>query len=60
VDGLRKNIDEVKGQVIVVEEHYPEGGVHDAVCGVVATSLRRIEHLCVREVPGSAKPEEQL
>jgi len=50
----------VGGNVLVVEDHYPEGGVYDAVCGAVPTSIKRIEHLCVRRVPGSAKPEEQL
>ena len=28
--------------------------------GAVPTSLKKVEHLCVREVPGSAKPEEQV
>jgi hypothetical protein len=43
--------------VIIAEEHYPEGGIYDAVCGAVPTSIKRIAHLCVRKVPGSAKPE---
>lgn len=60
VEGLKKNIEEAHGLVIVVEEHYPEGGVHDAVCGAVAASIKRVEHLCVRTIPGSAKPEQQL
>lgn len=60
VEGLRKNIEAVNGNVIVVEEHYPEGGIYDAVCGAVTTSIKRIAHLCVHRVPGSAKPEEQL
>jgi len=46
----------VGGNVLVVEEHYPEGGVYDAVCGAVPTSIKRIEHLSVHEVPSSAKP----
>jgi transketolase len=56
-EGLKKNIDEVGGKVIVVEEHYPEGGIYDAVCGTVPTSITKISHLCVRRVPGSAKPQ---
>lgn len=59
-EGIRQNIEEVGGSVLFVEEHYPEGGIRDAVCGAVAGSIKRIEHLCVRQVPGSAKPEEQL
>ena len=57
VEGLKKNIQAVGGKVLVVEEHYPEGGVYDAVCGTVPTSIKHIEHLCVHRVPGSAKPE---
>jgi transketolase len=59
-EGIRQNIEEVGGSVLFVEEHYPEGGIRDAVCGAVPGSIKRIEHLCVRQVPGSAKPEEQL
>ena len=59
-EGLKTNIEAVGGNVLVVEEHYPEGGVKDAVCGAVAGSIKRVEHLCVREVPGSAKPDEQM
>ena len=54
------NIEAVGGNVLVVEEHYPEGGVKDAVCGTVPGSIKRVEHLCVREVPGSATPDEQV
>lgn len=60
VEGLKTNIEAVGGNVLVVEEHYPEGGVKDAVCGAVPGSIKRVEHLCVREVPGSAKPDEQI
>ena len=60
VEGLKKNIQAVGGKVLVVEEHYPEGGVYDAVCGAAPSYIKRIEHLCVQRVPGSAKPEEQF
>lgn len=59
-EGLRAHITNTGGKVIVAEEHYPEGGVYDAVCGAVPTCIKKIIHLCVRRVPGSAKPEEQL
>ena len=59
-EGLKTNIEAVGGNVLVVEEHYPEGGVRDAVCGAVPGSIKRVEHLCVRDVPGSATPDEQL
>lgn len=59
-EGLKKNIEECGGNVLFVEEHYPEGGIRDAVCGVVPGSIKRIEHLCVRKVPGSATPDQQI
>ena len=59
-EGLRTNIEAVGGNVIFVEEHYPEGGIRDAICGAIPSSIKKYEHLCVREIPGSAKPEEQL
>ena len=59
-EGLKKNIEEVGGRVIVMEEHYPEGGIRDAVCGTLYASIKQLAHLCCRQVPGSAKPVEQL
>ena len=44
----------------MVEEHYPEGGIRDAVCGALYNSIKQLAHLCVKKVPGSAKPQEQL
>ena len=60
MEGLRKNIAEVNGRVIVVEEHYPEGGICEAVCSAAPSLIKQLGHLCVRKVPGSAKPQEQL
>lgn len=51
------NIDETGGKVLVAEEHYPEGGLYEAVCGAVVTHIKKIKHLCVHRVPGSAKPQ---
>jgi len=59
-EGLEKNLEKCNGNVLVVEEHYPEGGAGDAVCGALAGSIKKFNHLCVRKVPGSAKPTEQL
>ena len=57
---MKTHIEAVGGNVLVVEEHYPEGGARDAVCSAVPGSIKRVEHLCVREVPGSATPDEQV
>jgi transketolase len=50
------------GAIITVEDHYPEGGLGDAVLDALAeagidTPVRK---LAVRIMPGSAKPAEQL
>jgi len=60
VEGLIANIDATHGKVVVAEEHYPEGGLYEAVCGAALTHIKAIKHLCVHRVPGSAKPQEQL
>jgi transketolase len=59
-DGLRTHIEECGGIVVVVEDHYEAGGAYEAICGAMPTSIKRIKHLCVMKVPGSAKPSEQL
>ncbi len=57
---LNKNISECSGQAIIVEDHYPEGGIYEAVLGVAHESIKRVKHLAVRSIPGSAKPDEQM
>lgn len=57
VEGLIANIDDCHGNVVVAEEHYPEGGLYEAVCGAALTHIKAIKHLCVHRVPGSAKPQ---
>jgi transketolase len=47
------------GRVIVAEDHFPAGGLGEAVAGALAGSARLI-HLCVRELPRSGKPDELL
>jgi transketolase len=47
------------GKIITVEDHYPEGGLGDAVAGELATETGIVIHkLAVRELPRSGKPEE--
>jgi transketolase len=50
------------GRFVTVEDHFPEGGLGDAVLEVFADSDERprIVKLAVRELPGSATPEQQL
>jgi transketolase len=48
--------------LIVVEDHWPEGGLGEAVAGALAGGVDqpRITSLAVRIMPGSATPEQEL
>jgi transketolase len=50
------------GAIVTVEDHWPEGGLGDAVLAVFANDATRprVIKLAVRDMPGSAKPDEQL
>jgi transketolase len=47
------------GNVVVVEDHYEEGGLGDAVLGAVGNQAKVIK-LAVREIPRSGPPEALL
>ena len=49
--------------VVVVEDHYPYGGLGEAVSSLIAKYQLRItnfSHLCVKKLPRSGKPQELL
>jgi transketolase len=50
------------GNFVTVEDHWPEGGLGDAVLAAFANGHQapRITKLAVHAMPGSATPEEQL
>jgi len=53
------------GRLVVAEDHWPEGGIGDAVLAALALSgksgeLARFVHLAPRQMPGSGKPAELL
>jgi transketolase len=48
------------GRLITVEDHYPSGGVGDAVAEAVAGAGFTVHRLAVREIPRSGKPDELL
>jgi transketolase len=50
------------GRLVTVEDHWPEGGLGDAVLDVFADVAERprIRKLAVRAMPGSATPAQQL
>jgi len=46
--------------VVTVEDHYPEGGLGDAVLGALAQTEAKVTKLAVNELPRSGEPEELL
>ena len=51
-----------RGRLVIVEDHYPEGGLGAAVMEALASDMDppRIVHLAVRGLPGSGKPAELM
>ena len=49
-----------KQPVVVVEDHYPEGGIAEAVRSALGNTGVQITSLAVRKMPMSGKPEELL
>jgi transketolase len=49
------------GAIVTVEDHWPEGGLGDAVLEALAeVESPRVHKLAVREMPGSGSPDELL
>jgi len=48
------------GRIITVEDHYPQGGLGDAVAEAVAPAGFTVHRLAVQEVPRSGQPEELM
>ena len=59
-DTLRYAIEATGHRVVVAEDHWPEGGLGETVLAALAGEELAFEHLAVREMPGSGKPDELL
>ncbi len=59
-DTLIRSGQETNGIILTVEDHYPEGGIGEAVASAVQGTGVRVHRLAVPEVPRSGKPEELL
>jgi len=57
--GIAREVAETGGRAVVVEDHYPAGGLGEAVAAALAGKAV-LKHLCIRELPRSGKPEELL
>jgi transketolase len=57
-DVIRAAAQKTNNQVLTVEDHYPEGGLGDAVAGELSSAGIKVHKLAVFELPRSGKPEE--
>jgi transketolase len=61
VKTLREAARVTKGRFVIVEDHYPEGGLGAAVMEAMAAEAPpQVAHLAVSGLPGSGKPEELM
>jgi transketolase len=49
-----------RGRVITVEDHYPAGGIGDAVAGAIASAGFSVRRLAVSEIPRSGTPDQLI
>ena len=65
IDGrtLASAVSATQGRLVVAEDHWPEGGVGEAVIAALTAAgarATRLKHLAPRDMPGSGKPAELL
>src|SRR5581483_3182642 len=61
VKTLREAARITKGRFVIVEDHYPEGGLAAAVLeAFAADDGLKVAHLAVKSLPGSGKPDELM
>ncbi len=59
-DGLRAQAVAAGGNVVTVEDHYPEGGIGEAVATVLVSTGTKLTRLAVEGLPRSGKSDELL
>jgi transketolase len=57
-DIIREAAAKTNNTVITVEDHYPEGGLGDAVAGELSVFGVKVHKMAVTELPRSGKPDE--
>jgi transketolase len=60
VASIVSNALECGGRVVTVEDHYPEGGLGEAVLTALADQAAKVKVLAVREVPRSGPPTDLI
>jgi len=60
--GLSSAVHATGRRLVVAEDHYPEGGLGEAVLAALSPLYEplRFEHLAVRDLPGSGTPKELM
>ena len=56
-EAILRNAKDVQMRIVVVEDHYPEGGIGEAVLSALSGTSSKFIHLAVREVPRSGPPD---
>jgi transketolase len=59
-DVIRAAAQKTNNLVLTVEDHYPEGGLGDAVAGSLSKDGIKVHKLAIFELPRSGKPEELM
>lgn len=59
-EGIIANAKMCGNKIVVVEDHYPEGGIGDAVCSAVSMEPIRVKKLAVTDLPRSGPSAELL
>ncbi len=57
---LVRSASETNHTIITVEDHYPEGGIGDAVASAVSKEGIKVYKLAVNDIPRSGKPDELM
>ena len=50
---IREQAASCNNKIVVVEDHYAQGGIGGAIAEALMEDQIRIKHLCVREIPRS-------
>ncbi len=58
-EGITKEAGKARNKVVVVEDHFPNGGLGDAVA-MALNGKAEIVHLAVKDLPRSGEPDELL
>lgn len=59
-EALVKNGQAAGNKILVIEEHFPTGGIYEAVCGAVAPEGVRCFQVAVDGAPRSGKPDDLM